>query len=162
MYVFEIAYNHYVNRMGLPMPFTKQVLEQLRPEGYDRDQPGFGTLLFNEGAVGRKFVHPGGLHTLADLERMKMMVAQGQHPWAESWVELQKDPWAQSTFEPRPMMNMGNSRQKASADAHAAYLNAIRWYVSGDEHTRVVPLIFVMPGRNCEPEFRKQGKTRVY
>lgn len=60
MYVFEIAYNHYVNRMGLPMPFTKQVLEQLRPEGYDRDQPGFGTLLFNEGAVGRKFVHPGG------------------------------------------------------------------------------------------------------
>ncbi len=31
------------------------------------------------------------------------------------------------------MMNMGNSRQKASADAHAAYLNAIRWYVSGDE-----------------------------
>ncbi len=133
MYVFEIAYNHYVNRMGLPMPFTKQVLEQLRPEGYDRDQPGFGTLLFNEGAVGRKFVHPGGLHTLADLERMKMMVAQGQHPWAESWVELQKDPWAQSTFEPRPMMNMGNSRQKASADAHAAYLNAIRWYVSGDE-----------------------------
>lgn len=133
MYVFEIAYNHYVNRMGLPMPFTGQVLEQLRPEGYDRDQPGFGTLLFNEKKEGRKFQHPGGLHTRADLERMKTMVAQGQHPWAEGWAELQKDPWAQATFEPQPMANMGDSRQKASVDAHAAYLNAIRWYVSGDE-----------------------------
>ena len=48
MYVFDIAYNHYVNRMGLLMPYTRQVLERIRPEGYDRDQPGFGTLLFNE------------------------------------------------------------------------------------------------------------------
>lgn len=137
MYVFDIAYNHYVNRMGLPMPFTKQVLEQLRPESYDRDQPGFGTLLFNEEPENRKFVHPGGLHTQADLERMKAMVADGQHPWVEGWAELQKDPWAQATFQPSPMANMGNSRQKASVDAHAAYLNAIRWVVSGDEaHAR--------------------------
>ena len=137
MFVFDIAYNHYVNRMGLPMPFTKQVLEQIRPEGYDRDQPGFGTLLFNEAGAGRKFLHPGGLHTLADLERMKAMVAQGQQPYVVGWEELQKDPWAQSTFEPRPMANMGNSRQAASVDAHAAYLNAIRWYISGDEaHAR--------------------------
>lgn len=133
MYVFDIAYNHYVNRMGLPMPFTGQVLGQIRPEGYDRDQPGFGTLLFNEKADHRKFVHPGGLHTLADLERMKAMVGEGQHPWAEGWAELQKDPWAQSTFAARPMANMGDSRQKASIEAHAAYLNAIRWYISGDE-----------------------------
>ena len=48
MPVFEIAYNHYVRRQGLTMPFTEQVLEQIRPEGYDRDQPAFGTLLFNE------------------------------------------------------------------------------------------------------------------
>ncbi len=132
MFVFDIAYNHYVNRMGLPMPFTSQVLEQLRPEGYDRDQPGFGTLLFNETPQNRKFQHPGGLHTLADLERMKTMVAQGQRPWMEGWEELQKDPLAQSTYRPRPMANMGQSRQSASVDAHAAYLNAIRWYVSGD------------------------------
>jgi hypothetical protein len=46
MPVFELAYNHYVGRMGLSMPYTLQKLEKNRPEGYDRDQPGFGTLLF--------------------------------------------------------------------------------------------------------------------
>jgi hypothetical protein len=44
--VFEMAYNHYVHRMKLPMPHTRQVLEQIRPEGFDRDQPAFGSLLF--------------------------------------------------------------------------------------------------------------------
>lgn len=81
----------------------------------------------------REFVHPGGLHTQADLDRMKQKVEQGEHPWVEGWEALQTDPWAQHTFEPRPMENMGVSRQRASVDAHAVYLNAIRWYVSGDE-----------------------------
>lgn len=81
----------------------------------------------------REFVHPGGLHTRADLERMKKMVAEGRQPWLEGWKELEKAPLAQYTFKPSPMANMGVSRQKASIDAHAAYLNAIRWYVSGDK-----------------------------
>ena len=33
----------------------------------------------------REFVHPGGLHTRADLERMKKMVAEGRQPWLEGW-----------------------------------------------------------------------------
>jgi hypothetical protein len=44
--IYEMVYNHYVLRKGLSMPFTAKVIEQHRPEGYDRDQPGFGTLLF--------------------------------------------------------------------------------------------------------------------
>lgn len=49
--VFEIAYNHYVHRKGLEMPWTKQVLEKIRPEGapFLNDNPGFGTLLFYRG-----------------------------------------------------------------------------------------------------------------
>jgi len=46
MPVFEIAYNHFAGRKGLPMPYTLQTIEKNRPEGYDRDQPAFGTLLF--------------------------------------------------------------------------------------------------------------------
>ncbi|MDD4637634.1 MAG: alginate lyase family protein [Bacteroidales bacterium] len=46
MPVFEMAYNHYVNRKGLKMHYTEQVINKIRPEGYDRDQPAFGTLLF--------------------------------------------------------------------------------------------------------------------
>ncbi len=48
MPVFEMPYNHYTFRKGLEMPYTEDVLRLIRPEGYDRDQPGFGSLLFFE------------------------------------------------------------------------------------------------------------------
>ncbi|HMI04193.1 MAG TPA: alginate lyase family protein [Pedobacter sp.] len=44
--IYEMVYNHYVLVKGLSMPFTEQVLKKQRPEGYDRDQPAFGTLFF--------------------------------------------------------------------------------------------------------------------
>ncbi len=47
--VFEIAYNHYVGRKRLKMPYTSQVLGRfVRPEGagFTCDNPGFGSLLF--------------------------------------------------------------------------------------------------------------------
>jgi hypothetical protein len=78
------------------------------------------------------FVHPGGLHTQADLDRMRSHVAAGDHPWIDSWNALIKDPRAQLTYKPAPRANMGASRQRASADAVAAYLNAMRGYISGD------------------------------
>lgn len=50
--VFEIAYNHYVGRLHLEMPFTAKVLgHYVRPEGagFTCDNPGFGSLLFYQG-----------------------------------------------------------------------------------------------------------------
>ena len=44
--IYEMVYNHYVRRKGLSMPYTAEVIKKIRPEGYDRDQPSFGTLLF--------------------------------------------------------------------------------------------------------------------
>jgi hypothetical protein len=44
--VYEMVYNHYAGRKGLSMPYTAEVIKKMRPEGYDRDQPAFGTLLF--------------------------------------------------------------------------------------------------------------------
>lgn len=81
----------------------------------------------------RVFIHPGGLHTLDDLNRMKEKVDAGEHPWIDGWNLMIQDASAQSTYTASPKANMGSSRQRASADAHAAYLNAIRWYISGDE-----------------------------
>lgn len=62
--VFEIAYNHYVTRKGLKMPYTQQVISRISPEGEAQwcDHPGYGTLLFrsesgmppSEGAVDSK------------------------------------------------------------------------------------------------------------
>jgi hypothetical protein len=44
--IYEMVCNHYVKRKGLSMPYTEQVVNKMRPEGYDRDQTAFGTLLF--------------------------------------------------------------------------------------------------------------------
>lgn len=79
-----------------------------------------------------QYIHPGGLHTQADLDRMKTQVAAGAHPWIDDWNVLIADPLAQNTYTAAANPNMGVSRQRADQDAHAAYLNAIRWYISGD------------------------------
>ncbi|HWK05041.1 MAG TPA: cellulose binding domain-containing protein [Puia sp.] len=80
------------------------------------------------------FVHPGGLHTLADLDRMKAKVAAAAHPWIDAWNVLITDWEAQNTYTALPYTNIGGSgnRQRASQDAHAAYLNTLRWYITGD------------------------------
>jgi len=83
-------------------------------------------------ASAQTFVHPGGLHTQADLDRMKTAVAHGDHPWIDDWNRLITDPKAQNTYTASPRADMGANRQRADADAHAAYLNAIRWCISGD------------------------------
>jgi hypothetical protein len=46
--VFEIAYNHYVYRKGLSMPYTMEVLAAMGPEGapFGADNPGYGSLFF--------------------------------------------------------------------------------------------------------------------
>ncbi len=89
-------------------------------------------LLFSYAAVAQNFVHPGGLHTQSDLDRMKDKIAAGASPWIEGWNELIKDSRAQSSYQPAPRANMGDSRQRAAKDAQAAYFNALRWYISGD------------------------------
>jgi hypothetical protein len=78
------------------------------------------------------FVHPGGLHTKADLDRMRSKVAAGEHPWIDDWNLLVRDPKAQSDYKAAPNVHMG-SRQRAQNDANAAYLNALRWQISGDK-----------------------------
>ncbi len=44
--VYEMPYNHYVNRKGLSMPYTKEVIDRISPEGYYYEHFGLGTFLF--------------------------------------------------------------------------------------------------------------------
>lgn len=83
-------------------------------------------------ARAQPFIHPGALHTLADLDRMKTNVLAGNHPWIDDWNLLITDSQAQTNYGTHVQANMGSSRQNADLDAHAAYLNALRWYISGN------------------------------
>src|SRR5208282_5896524 len=45
--IYEMVYNHYVNRVGVPAPFTTRAATARRPETLAVDQVGGGTLLFS-------------------------------------------------------------------------------------------------------------------
>ncbi|HEY8932906.1 MAG TPA: alginate lyase family protein [Rariglobus sp.] len=83
------------------------------------------------GAFAQGFVHPGGLHTQADLDRMKAKVAAGESPWIDGWNALLQDGKAKNDYKAGPHRHM-ISRQRAQNDATAAYLNTLRWIISGD------------------------------
>lgn len=60
--------------------------------------------LMTEAQTKRTFVHPGGLHTEADFQRMREH--KNETPWSQSWQEILRD-------------------------AYAAYLNTLRWRIEG-------------------------------
>src|SRR4051794_12549559 len=76
------------------------------------------------------FVHPGGLHTRADLERIREKVARGAEAWKGGFEKLQAHPQSRATWKPRgPFATVvrepGGSRHVAelAQDANAAYQN---------------------------------------
>jgi hypothetical protein len=84
------------------------------------------------------FLHPGMLHSAADLERIKKNVNDGLEPWAGAWKEFQKDRFLDKKYQPRPLETVGRGvgstgMNNIANDCTAAYNNAIAWCVSGDE-----------------------------
>ncbi|WP_158850356.1 alginate lyase family protein [Saccharothrix deserti] len=83
-------------------------------------------------------VHPGLLHTQADLDRMAAKVAAGAQPWAAGWDRLTANPHARSTWRASPQATVyrgsGHPENYAKLynDIHAAYQNALRWRITGD------------------------------
>ena len=86
------------------------------------------------------FVHPGLLHTRADLDRMKQKLAQKAEPWQGGFEVLRKNsqsqanwrlrgPFAVVTRDPRGSTHLAEFDQ----DANAAYQNALLWNLTGDE-----------------------------
>ncbi len=90
------------------------------------------------------FVHPGLLHTRADLDRMKDMVARGTEPWRAGYEKLKVHPASRADWKLRgPFASVvrdpHESRHIAelALDSNAAYQNALLWAVTGEEaHAR--------------------------
>ena len=88
-------------------------------------------------APGQTFVHPGGLHTQADFDRMKAKVAANASPWVDSYNQLtplsQANtgwPWAPVTQIVRGVSP--NNYARSQKDALAIYYLALRWRITGD------------------------------
>ena len=86
------------------------------------------------------FVHPGMLHTAADLARVRDKVNAKAQPWLTGWNKLINSTYAQPNYTPHPVQLLCRgspaSCQENYAniyrDAAAAYALAVRWKVTGD------------------------------
>ncbi|MGW0864380.1 alginate lyase family protein [Streptomyces sp. NPDC002611] len=102
---------------------------------------GIGTvaLAAPASAADAPFAHPGLLHTRADLDRMAAKVKAGARPYAGGFAKLTANRHAQSDWRADPQATVyrgAGSPQNYAAlynDIHAAYQNALRFHVSGEE-----------------------------
>ncbi|MFE1315793.1 alginate lyase family protein [Streptomyces sp. NPDC058755] len=90
-------------------------------------------------AAAAAFAHPGLLHTRTDLARMAAKVKAGAAPWTAGYARLTANRHAQSGWRPNPQPTVyrgdGSPQNYATLynDIHAAYQNALRHHVSGEQ-----------------------------
>lgn len=83
------------------------------------------------------FVHPGGLHTQADFDRVKQLLAEGDPTITAAMDLLRKNEYSQSgvaTWPVETIIRGGGSGQNyinACRGAAMAYQNALRWKIDG-------------------------------
>ena len=92
------------------------------------------------GLAQKSFVHPGILHTRAEIERMKRNVARGNEPWKGGFEKLAADSFSKADWRVRGPFEMvsRDSRDLTHhtelwTDSNAAYQNALMWAITGDE-----------------------------
>lgn len=90
------------------------------------------------------FIHPGLLHTRADLDRMRQKVAAGLEPWKGGFDKLRLHSQSRSDWKihgPFEVVNRDSwnscGNTEMYLDGNAAYQNALMWCITGEEaHAR--------------------------
>lgn len=86
--------------------------------------------------IPEKFVHPGILHTRADIERMKEIIANQEQPAYKCYEELANHEFSKSDYQiqgPFETISREQSGRPYEKDFNAACQNAIMFAVTGDE-----------------------------
>ncbi len=83
------------------------------------------------------FVHPGGLHVMADFTRMATNVAAGNHPWIDSYNSMIAESEAQLTWTPDPVGAITRSSDsgnfaRCQEDALAIYYLVLEYRITGN------------------------------
>lgn len=84
----------------------------------------------------RGFIHPGGLHTQADFDRVKAQIAAKNSTILKAWNKLKNAEYAQSSVQTSPVVTIvrggsGENYINAARGATMAYQNALRWKIDG-------------------------------
>lgn len=87
----------------------------------------------------RGFIHPGGLHTQADFDRVKLLLEKGNTKVKQAYDKLTGAAYAQSNVQTYPVETIvrgggnGENYINAARGATMAYQNALRWKIDGTE-----------------------------
>jgi hypothetical protein len=99
---------------------------------------------------GGNFVHPGVMHTFADLERMRTNVLATNQPWYMGYTNLLADSHSSSAYPMEgPVSTIyrdaitGTLPTAFQDDCAGAYQNALLWYLTGDS-THVTKAIQIL------------------
>jgi len=85
----------------------------------------------------RGFIHPGGLHTQADFDRVKAQLAAGNSKVKQAYQKLISAAYSQSSVQTTPLESIvrgggsGENYINAARGATMAYQNALRWKIDG-------------------------------
>jgi hypothetical protein len=130
----------------LPMKVTVVAYQwgRSRPPLLQSAEPVEQSFWVNRAPFAKPFVHPGLLHTRADLDRMRQRVAAGAEPWRSGFEQLANHWQSQADYEllgphPRVVRDPRESLFNTAmvADGNAAYQNALMWCIIEEEaHAR--------------------------
>ncbi len=84
----------------------------------------------------RGFVHPGGLYTQEDFDRVKAQIAEKNQTVLKAWNMLKTAEYAQSSVQTNPVETIvrggsGENYMNAARGAAMAFQNALRWKLGG-------------------------------
>lgn len=88
------------------------------------------------------FAHPGGMHSKADFDRIKQLLAEGDPTITAAWDLLCANEYASSSVETWPTWEIwrsgsGDNYMNVARGGAMAYQNALRWKIAGSEaHAR--------------------------
>ncbi|MCR5850907.1 MAG: alginate lyase family protein [Bacteroidaceae bacterium] len=96
----------------------------------------FHSFAFHCMAEDHGFIHPGGLHTQADFNRVKAQIAARNQTVVKAWNKLKNAEYAQSNVQTSPTETIvrggsGENYINAARGATMAYQNALRWKIGG-------------------------------
>jgi len=87
------------------------------------------------------FVHPGLLHSSAELAYIRTKIEKDEEPWASAWEGLRRSSSSSLSYTPRPFArvvrgpynnpNIGSS--EILNDSVAAYAHALQWSLTGNQ-----------------------------
>ena len=94
---------------------------------------------YAQAQTNRGFVHPGGLHTQADFDRVKAQLAAGNKTVKAAYQKLTGAAYSQSGVQTNPVEvivrggGQGENYMNACRGATMAYQNALRWKLAGSK-----------------------------